>query len=126
EKLFACTDKEQIQGYREVAISGKGGRKGRMARIGIKYKKVDIQKPRNVSKEVPPSLCLYFIEAKEVGYNGKDKVCWRLLTTIPVENYEIANACVEWYSWRWLIEEVFKILKKEGYDIERSELESAA
>src|SRR5690606_8524865 len=75
---------------------------------------------------VPPSLCLYFIEAKEVGYNGKDKVCWRLLTTIPVENYEIANACVEWYSWRWLIEEVFKILKKEGYDIERSELESAA
>ncbi|MFC3562533.1 hypothetical protein [Pedobacter jamesrossensis] len=29
-------------------------------------------------------------------------------------------------SWRWTIEEVFKILKKEGYNIEASELEYAS
>lgn len=31
--------------------------------------------------------------------------------------------CIEWYSWRWMIEEVFKILKEEGYNIEATELE---
>ena len=31
-----------------------------------------------------------------------------------------------WYSWRWRIEEVFKIVKKEGYNIEASELEYAS
>jgi hypothetical protein len=31
---------------------------------------------------------------------------------------------VEWYRCRWFIEEVFKVLKKECFDIEASELES--
>ena len=43
-----------------------------------------------------------------------------------MESIEIARACIEWYSWRWTIEEVFKILKKEGYNIEASELEYAS
>ncbi|MFC3563731.1 hypothetical protein [Pedobacter jamesrossensis] len=38
----------------------------------------------------------------------------------------MAKTCIEWYSWRWTIEEVFKILKKEGYNIEASELEYAS
>ena len=66
------------------------------------------------------------MEAKEVNYSGPDSICWRLLTTIPVYNVEIAKMCIEWYSWRWTIEEVFKILKKEGYNIEASELEYAS
>ena len=37
----------------------------------------------------------------------------------------MAKACIEWYSWRWMIEEVFKLLKKEGFNIEASELEYA-
>jgi transposase len=34
----------------------------------------------------------------------------------------MALCCIEWYSWRWMIEEVFRILKKEGFNIEASEL----
>ena len=30
---------------------------------------------------------------------------------------------IEWYTWRWLIEEMFRMLKKEGYNVEASELE---
>ena len=56
----------------------------------------------------------------------KQPVCWHLLTTIPVTTLEEAMLIIQWYSWRWMIEEVFRILKKEGYNIETSELESGA
>ena len=59
-----------------------------------------------------------------MGTAVKQPVCWHLLTTIPVTTLEEAMLIIEWYSWRWMIEEVFRILKKEGYDIEASELES--
>ena len=43
-----------------------------------------------------------------------------------VSNIDMAKTCIEWYSWRWMIEEFFKLLKKEGYNIEASELEYAS
>lgn len=110
----------------EVDACAKTKRKKRTATIEIRYKEVELKRPKNVSKSIAPSLKLYFIEASETGYNAKDKICWRLLTTMHVENVEIAKNCIEWYSWRWTIEEVFKILKKEGYNIEASELEYAS
>ncbi|MBD0296672.1 MAG: IS4 family transposase, partial [Flavisolibacter sp.] len=45
-----------------------------------------------------------------------------LLTTWAVESLQAALLCIEWYTCRWIIEEVFRILKKEGFDIESSEL----
>ena len=35
---------------------------------------------------------------------------------------DTALQCIEWYTCRWIIEEVFRILKKEGFNIEASEL----
>ncbi|GAA3922035.1 hypothetical protein GO495_01745 [Chitinophaga oryziterrae] len=43
------------------------------------------------------------------------------MTTKKVEDLEAALLCIEWYTCRW-ITEVFRILKKEGFDIEASEL----
>jgi len=125
-KLFSCLCTHQAKGSYELVVSGKQSRKKRKATIEIRYKEVEINKTDGTSKGVAASTRLYLIEAKEVNYSGSDKICWRLLTTIPVESIEIARACIEWYSWRWTIEEVFKILKKEGYNIEASELEYAS
>jgi Transposase DNA-binding len=125
-KLFSCLSGHQAEGIYEIMVEGKAGRKKRTARIEIRYKEVEIQKTDATSKGVVATVRLCLIEAKEVGYSGADKICWRLLTTIPVQNVEMAKMCIEWYSWRWTIEEVFKILKKEGYNIEASELEYAA
>jgi hypothetical protein len=121
--LFSSVNKAEIGGTYEVVVDGKSGRKKRKAEIAIKYCPVRLVRPTTCSKKVAPYIDLYFIEAKEIGYAGKDAICWRLLTTIHVENFEIARLCVEWYSWRWTVEEVFKILKKEGFNIEASELE---
>lgn len=45
-----------------------------------------------------------------------------MLTTKKVEDLQTALLCIEWYTCRWIIEEVFRILKKEGFNIEASEL----
>lgn len=126
--LFESVSKEPTQGSYEVLVEScaKTKRKKRVANIEIRYKEVELKKPTSATKGIAPRVKLHVIEAKEVGYTGKDQICWRLLTTIPVENVDIARNCIEWYSWRWTIEEVFKILKKEGFDIESSELEYAS
>lgn len=125
-KLFSCLSDEQAKGSYELVIDTKQSRKKRKAVIEVRYKQVEIKKTDGASKGVAATTRLYLIEAKEVNYSGADKICWRLLTTIPVQNIETAKTCIEWYSWRWIIEEVFKILKKEGYNIEASELEYAS
>ena len=125
-KLFNCLSADPVKGTYELVVNGKKSRKKRIAQIEIRYKEVKIPKTDSASKGLAPFINLTLIEAKEVNYSGTDKICWRLLTTINIENEQIAKACIEWYSWRWTIEEVFKILKKEGYNIEGSELEYAS
>ena len=125
-KLFGCLADQEPQGAYEVAVAAGGKRKSRTAHTQIRYKEVGLRRTSTASRAVAPWVRLYLIEAKEVGYSGTDPICWRLLTTIAVESVEVAKMCIEWYSWRWTVEEVFKILKKEGYNIEASELESGA
>jgi hypothetical protein len=125
-KLFTCLDNEPCQGTYELIVDGKKNRKKRKAQIEVRFKEIEIRKTETASKLVAPSIKLNLIEAKEVGYAGSDKICWRLLTTLEVEDLQTAKSCIEWYSWRWMVEEVFKILKQEGYDIESSELEYAS
>ena len=127
-KLFSCLDNQIVQGSYEVLIesNSKTKRKKRIAKLDIRFREVELKRTTTANKNTPKTIKLYLIEAKEVDYNGKDKICWRLLTSIKVESLEMAMSCIEWYSWRWTIEEVFKILKKEGFDIEASELEYAA
>ncbi|TVZ25797.1 DDE family transposase [Gillisia sp. Hel_I_86] len=124
-KLFSCLADQPYQGSYEVQVDAcaKTRRKKRIAKIEIRYKEVELKRTRAASKAVAPSIKLYLVEAKEANRTGPDRVCWRLLTSLPIETLEMAEMCVEWYKWRWTIEEVFKILKKEGYNIEASELE---
>lgn len=125
-KLFSCLSDQPAQGSYTIIVNASKGKKKRTAQIEIRYKEVEIYKTDSASKDAAPSVRLTLIEAKEVGYQGADKICWRLLTTLVVTDIQMARTCIEWYSWRWIVEEVFKILKKEGYNIEASELEYAS
>lgn len=125
-RLFDCLSAYQAMGWYELPIAARGKRKSRVAKIEIRYRAIEINRSKSSGKGLSPTVQLFLIEAKEVGYAGEDKICWRLLTTLKVESPEMAKTCIAWYSWRWTIEEVFKILKKEGYNIEASELEYAS
>ena len=124
-KLFSTFDDQPAQCVYTITIEGdkRKNRKKRAATIEVRYKAIEILRTDACAKSMAKSTKLYLIEAKEVATKVSNPVCWRLLTTLPIEDNAMALTCIEWYSWRWMIEEVFRILKKEGFDIEASELE---
>lgn len=124
-KLFSTFSDQPAQCSYKINIDGdkRKNRKNRTALIEVRYKEIEIIRTDTCDKNLSKSTKLYLVEAKEVESKVTNPVCWRLLTTVPVEDNATALTCIEWYSWRWMIEEVFRILKKEGFDIEASELE---
>lgn len=126
-KLFDFIANEPLQGIYTIVLEGDKRRNitKREATLEVRFSAVTIQKNDLVSKKAPASIDLYIIEAKEIGENIENPICWKLLTTIKVLDLETALQCIDWYTCRWVIEEVFRILKKEGFNIEASELGSA-
>lgn len=124
KKLFDYLTSTPLQGTYTVELDGDKRRntKKRTATIEVRYSEVTISANQYTNKNLPEKVTLYAIEAKEIGENIENPIHWRLLTTKKVEDFATALLCIEWYTCRWIIEEVFRILKKEGFDIEASEL----
>ena len=96
----------------------------RTAKLEVKYCEVFIKKPgkKKGKDEREEQIKIWVVEAKETGKtNG---VCWRLLTTHKIESFTDALQVIQWYRARWWIEEVFRLLKSKGYQIEDSQLEN--
>jgi len=126
-RLYDSLDLEPLAGTYDIKVEAdkRKQKESRIATIEVRYKKVLIQKPsRKISKKLPEQLELYAIEAKEINGPKKDAIKWRLLTTHPVTTFEEAIAVINKYRQRWYIEQVFRLLKKQGFKIEESELTS--
>jgi hypothetical protein len=127
-KLFGKVSSCDVAGTYSIRIEGdkRKGQQKRIANLEVRFTEVEINNSSRTAKQIAPTVKLWCVEAREVNSSVKQPVCWRLLTTISIQSVAMAALCIEWYSWRWMIEEVFKILKKEGYNIEASELEYAS
>lgn len=123
-KLFSKMASCDVAGNYSIVIEGDKRRKRqkRTAHLEVRFTEVEIKNSSRTAKDIAPTVKLYCVEAKEKDTSAKQSICWRLFTTIPVLTFEHALMVIEWYSWRWMIEEVFRILKKEGFDVEASEL----
>ena len=128
ENLFEKLESSQQRASYELDIRNNRKRVKRKAQMSLKYEKVKIRHPKNRPLENKPSYVeMWAIEARELpgSVPGKeDPVLWRLLTTHSIECHEDALKCVEWYSQRWFIEELFRVLKSKGLAIEESQLET--
>jgi hypothetical protein len=124
-RLYDLIALEPISGTFNFKVDAdkRKGRKARIATIEVRHKKVTLQKPSGkISKELPDQLDLYVVEAKEINGPKKDSIKWCLLTTHDVTNFQEAIDVINSYRLRWYIEQVFRLLKKEGFKIEDSEL----
>lgn len=68
---------------------------------------------------------MWAVEARErEAPSGVKPILWRLLTTHEVQSYDRAQEIIGYYKQRWQIEQLFRVLKRQGLNLESSELET--
>ncbi len=101
------------------------GVESRRAIVEVRFCKVRIAKPMLLKKAaVANEIELNAVEVREVNGPEGTSILWRILTTHTVSTYEDAVKVINHYRQRWYIEQLFRLLKKKGFKIESSELES--
>ena len=91
--------------------------------LKVRYATITLAKGEHIknNKSYPNTITLQIVEAFE---EKKDGISWKLLTTHPIKTFEDAYKIIEWYSQRWMIEQIHRLLKSKGFQIEDSELEN--
>ena len=125
-KLFDELSRQSVSGGYDIDIV-KDIRKGiekRTASVEVRFCKVNITKSAALKKDTARQVELYAIEVREINKSVANPIRWRLLTTHVVDSYKRAIEIINNYRKRWYIEQLFRLLKKKGFDIQSSELES--
>jgi hypothetical protein len=130
QKLYEHLVAQPLAGTYKINVrtDKRKNRESREALIEVRYCKVKVCRPKNhTDKTLPDYIELTAIEAKESKFtvpSNEKPIHWRLLTTHSVSDIASAITIITWYKTRWLIEELFRLLKQKGIDIESSQLES--
>ena len=128
-KLYSDIENSENKGHLKIMIQGdRRKRKKRTAKFKVKYKSYTIQRSSSIvnKEDYPEHITMQAVQIKEIASTvpeGEEPIMWRLWTSEPIENLKEAKEIFECYKARWYIEEAFRLLKTEGFDIESSELE---
>ena len=127
ETLFAYLEALPSAGEKTVEIQRSKKHQARSAQMEMRYAGVRIACPADrPSGTLPPYVEVTVLEIREKAESvpeGEEPILWRLVTTLVITTLEEAWQCARWYALRWWIEEVFRLLKKDGLHIEGSQLE---
>ena len=94
------------------------------ALLELRYRKICILPPIGKWKRYP-ALELTVIHAEEAAApRNRKRICWKLITNLPVSSGRQAVEKLKWYAMRWKIEVFHKILKS-GCRAEDSRLRTA-
>jgi hypothetical protein len=126
--LFAAIDVQPVAGRAELELAAKPGRKRRMATMAARFMPVQLARPRNgLRVGLPASVAVSLVDIREIDPpTGEAAVHWRLVTTQAVTSLAEAWAVADLYRRRWAIEQMFRTLKTQGFDIEGLRIEEAA
>ncbi len=118
-RLFAELDGLAVAGHATLTLPAKPGRKARDARLAIRFTTVKLARPGNgVTAGLPQTVRLTAVDIRETDPPPGEVVHWRLLTTHQVETPDDALTIVNLYRRRWHIEQLFRTMKTQGFDIE--------
>jgi hypothetical protein len=127
--LFAAAATWEALGRAQVKlVPRRPGDKGRTATVALRAGSVTIKRPRNTpDRQDAAALTLGLVEVREEAAPAGvgQPLLWRLVTSLPVKTFDEAQEVVRLYRLRWRVEEVFRVLKSDGLDIEDSQLETA-
>lgn len=124
-KLFSALDALPEAGRADLNLPAQPGRKARTVQLAVRFAVLPLARPhRGFGKGLPDAVELQCIDVREVAPPpGQSGVHWRLLTTHPVDDAAQAWAVADLYRKRWAIEQMFRTLKTQGFDIEGLRIE---
>ncbi|QCI63136.1 IS4 family transposase [Phreatobacter stygius] len=121
-RLFATVDALPEAGRTLLDLPAKPGRKARQARLAVRFMAAQLARPKAGTpglEALPASVGMTLVDIREVDPPaGEPAVHWRLLISRAVRDITEALAVAELYRRRWAIEQLFRTLKTQGYDIE--------
>ena len=118
--LYTEIESWKVKGTYDLNIKSTPQRAKRKATIEVRFGPVSLMPSKtkwHTGKK--PIDNIYVIDAKEIDPPADEPmVHWTLLTTWQVSTLEAAIEKINWYSARWFIEELFRLLKS-GYKVEK-------
>lgn len=126
--LFAAAAQFPVAGLRTIKLPARApGQRKRTVLLELRYGEVEIRRPRGErDRSLPSSLRLRLIDVREVDPpKDVEPLHWRLLTTHAIADAAGAWEIVGWYRLRWVIEQLFRVMKSQGLQLEDSQVTSA-
>jgi hypothetical protein len=126
--LFHAAESFAVAGTRKINLPARQpDRAARTATVEMRLGEVEICRPRDErDRDLPKTVRLRLIDVREVEPpDDAEPLHWRLLTTHDVADAEKAWEIVGWYQARWTIEQLFRVTKSQGLQLEDSQLASA-
>jgi hypothetical protein len=126
--LFAAAATFAVAGRRRVELPAREpGQAKRTAEVELRYGEVEVCRPLHErDRNLPETIRLRLVEVREIDPPaGVEPLHWRLLTTHAIADAQAAWQIVDWYKQRWVIEQLFRVMKTQGLQLEDSQLASA-
>lgn len=121
--LYEATTKVAELGRETIQLPAAPGRSARSATLALRATQVRIKRPKRNraawAAALPPYVDLWLVEALEVKPPREaTPIHWRLLTTHRASTLAEACQITAFYRRRWVIEQLFRVMKTQGFDVE--------
>lgn len=116
-----------VVGTAKIELRSRPDRRPRTAHLQLRFGALALKRPENTPEEgLPESVRVHAVEVRETrAPKDAEPIHWILLTTHEIDSPAKAWRIVDWYRQRWIIEQFFRTLKRQGLRIEDSQLASA-
>jgi DDE family transposase len=123
--LFAAAAGFAVAGKRHIELPARQpDRAKRTAVVELRYGTVEICRPRDEQdRTLAKTVRLWLVDVREVDpLEGVEPLHWRLVTTHEITDTAKAWQVVGWYQARWIIEQLFRVMKSQGLQLEDSQI----
>src|ERR1700758_4978507 len=101
----------------------RANRPARQAKLALRFGPVSLRRPQGSPHDLPKAVELTLVEVVELEPPAEvEPLHWYLLTTHKVRDTASAWRLVGWYKKRWTIEQLFRLLKTQGLELEDSRI----
>jgi len=121
--LFAAISEVAVAGSRRIDLPARQpDRAKRTAVVELRYGAVEICRPRDEpDRTLAKTVRLWLLDVREVNPPADvEPLHWRLVTTHEITDAAKAWQVVGWYQARWVIEQLFRVMKSQGLQLEDS------